>query len=52
MELSELQHFILTRFNILLWRQDKEGRKVRVTRGQVPCHPNAINYLKANNYGY
>ena len=23
-----------------------------VTRGQVPCHPNAFNYLKANNYGY
>lgn len=25
----ELQHFLLTRFNILIWRQDKEGRKVR-----------------------
>lgn len=25
----ELQHFFLTRFNILLWKQDKEGHKVR-----------------------
>lgn len=24
-----LQHFILTRFNLLLWQKDKEGRKVR-----------------------
>lgn len=28
----ELQHFLLTRFNILLWRQDKEGKKVRTTK--------------------
>ena len=28
----ELQYFILTHFNILLWRQDKEGRKVRTTK--------------------
>ncbi len=28
----ELQHFILTRFNILLWRQDKKGSKVRTTK--------------------
>lgn len=28
----ELQHFLLTRFNILLWRQDKEGGKVRTTQ--------------------
>ena len=28
----ELQHFLLTRFNILLWRQDKERRKVRTTK--------------------
>ena len=28
----ELQHFLLTRFNILLWRQDKEGEKVRTTK--------------------
>lgn len=27
--MTELQHFILTRFNILLWWQDKEGKKVR-----------------------
>lgn len=27
--MKELQHFLLTRFNILLWRQDKEGHKVR-----------------------
>lgn len=27
----ELQHFLLTRFNILLWKQDKEGKKVRTT---------------------
>ena len=26
-----LQHFILTRFNLLLWKKDKEGRKVRTT---------------------
>ena len=24
-----LQHFILTRFNLLLWNKDKEGNKVR-----------------------
>ena len=29
---NELQHFLLTRFNILLWRQDKEGKKVRTTK--------------------
>ena len=28
----ELQHFLLTRFNILLWRLDKEGKKVRTTK--------------------
>lgn len=28
----EIQHFLLTRFNILLWRQDKEGKKVRTTK--------------------
>lgn len=28
----ELQHFLLTRFNILLWRQDKEGGKVRTAK--------------------
>ncbi len=28
----KLQHFILTRFNILLWQQDKEGGKVRTTK--------------------
>lgn len=28
----ELQHFLLTRFNLLLWRQDKEGGKVRTTK--------------------
>ena len=27
-----LQHFLLTRFNIMLWRQDKEGKKVRTTK--------------------
>ena len=32
METSELQHFILTRFNIFLWRKAKDGRKVRTTR--------------------
>lgn len=25
----DLQHFILTRFNLLLWNKDKEGKKVR-----------------------
>ena len=29
MELSVIQHFILTRFNILLWNKAKDGRKVR-----------------------
>ena len=29
---TELQHFILTRFNLLLWNKDKEGNKVR-TKG-------------------
>ena len=28
----EVQHFLLTRFNILLWRQDKEGKKVRTIK--------------------
>lgn len=28
----ELQHFFLTRFNILIWRQDKEGQNVRTTK--------------------
>ena len=28
----DFQHFILTRFNILLWRKDKEGKKVRTTK--------------------
>lgn len=28
----ELQHFLLTRFNIMLWRQDKEGKNVRTTK--------------------
>lgn len=26
---KELQHFILTRFNLLLWNKDKENKKVR-----------------------
>lgn len=28
----EVQHFLLTRFNIFLWRQDKEGKKVRTIK--------------------
>lgn len=28
---KDFQHFILTRFNLLLWRKDKEGNKVRTT---------------------
>lgn len=32
MESSELQHFILTRFNVHLWNKAKDGRKVRTTR--------------------
>ena len=32
MESLELQHFILTRFNILLWNKAKDGRKVRTTK--------------------
>ena len=27
-----MQHFILTRFNLLLWNKDKEGHKVRTTK--------------------
>lgn len=27
-----LQHFILTRFNLLLWNKDKEGKKVRTKK--------------------
>ena len=27
-----IKHFFLTRFNILLWREDKEGNKVRTTK--------------------
>ena len=30
--MQDVQHFILTRFNLLLWNKDKEGNKVR-TRG-------------------
>lgn len=29
--MTGLQHFILTRFNLLLWQKDKEGCKVRTT---------------------
>lgn len=29
---KDLQHFILTRFNLLLWRQDKGGTPVRTTK--------------------
>lgn len=29
---NNIQHFILTRFNLLLWNKDKEGNKVR-TKG-------------------
>lgn len=29
---NTLQHFILTRFNILIWNKDKEGRKVRTIK--------------------
>ncbi len=29
---KDLQHFILTRFNILLWQKDKEGDKVRTSK--------------------
>lgn len=29
---NDLQHFILTRFNLLLWNKDKEGHKVRTTK--------------------
>ena len=28
---NDLQHFILTRFNLLLWNKDKEGHRVRTT---------------------
>lgn len=30
--MKEIQHFILTRFNILLWSKDKEGNKVRTIK--------------------
>ena len=29
---NDLQHFILTRFNLLLWNRDKEGKKVRTIK--------------------
>ena len=29
---NDLQHFILTRFNLLLWNKDKKGHKVRTTK--------------------
>ena len=29
---NQIQHFILTRFNLLLWNKDKEGGKVRTTK--------------------
>lgn len=29
--MKELQHFILTRFNLVLWHRDKEGQQVRTT---------------------
>lgn len=29
---KQIQHFILTRFNLLLWNRDKEGAKVRTTK--------------------
>ena len=29
---NDLQHFILTRFNLLLWNKDKEGHKVRTMK--------------------
>lgn len=30
--MSEIQHFFLTRFNLLLWQKDKEGEPVRTTK--------------------
>ena len=32
MKSSEMQYFILTRFNILLWNKTKDGKKVRTTK--------------------
>jgi hypothetical protein len=32
MNSSDYQHFILTRFNLLLWNKAKDGRKVRTTK--------------------
>lgn len=32
MDNNDLQHFILTRFNLLLWNKDKEGHKVRTKK--------------------
>lgn len=32
MGVSEVQHFILTRFNLLLWNKAKDGQKVRTTK--------------------
>lgn len=29
---NQIRHFILTRFNLLLWNKDKEGDKVRTTK--------------------
>lgn len=32
MGVSEVQHFILTRFNLLLWNKAKDGQMVRTTK--------------------
>ena len=47
----EIQHFILTRFNLRLWNRDKEGQPVRTTEWlehrfklfEVYCMPSLVN---------
>lgn len=49
--MTELQHFILTRFNLCLWQKDKEGHKVRTfewldhrfTLFELYCLPSICN---------
>lgn len=56
LENQELQHFILTRFNLLLWQKDKGGRKVRTKKWLTHrfalferyCLPSLINQTCQN----
>lgn len=53
---NDLQHFILTRFNLLLWNKDKEGHKVRTKKWlehrfllfEKYCLPSIVNQTCKN----